>query len=284
VLVLNTHELGSVPRRRRAALARGRLRRSLVRREARRWERLERAATRWADTTLCVTDGDAARLRALGGERVVTVPLGMDTERIVPRFPADAPPRFVFFGSFDHRPNRVAAATLVRELWPAASDAIPAGELLLAGRGSQAFWDGLPAAVRRRAGRVRALGYVDDLGALLASCLALVAPLTEGGGIKIKILEAMARGLPVLTTPVGAEGIVAPADDAAWIVPADGAFARAMVEVAEDRATARRRAERARRLVEERYSWSAIVDRLTRIYEEGAPSTDGGAGEGAPSW
>jgi glycosyltransferase involved in cell wall biosynthesis len=112
------------------------------------------------------------------------------------------------------------------------------------------------------------LGYVDDLGALFRSCLALVAPLTEGGGIKIKILEAMARGLPVITTPIGAEGIVAAADGAAWIVPADETFAGAMLEVWRSDGKAQRRAVRARRLIEARFSWAAIVKRLDAIYRE----------------
>jgi len=280
-LLLNTHELGSVPRWRRADLEQDPWRRERIRREARRWEHLERDATSWADVTLCVTDSDRARLEAAGGINLRTVPLGMDTERIAPHFPEGVPPRFLYLGSFAHRPNRVAAELLVRQHWPAVAQRVADAELLLVGRGSRAFLAALPAAVRRRAVRVRALGFVEDLGGLLRQCIALVAPLTEGGGIKIKILEAMARGLPVVTTPIGAEGITAPADMAVWIVAADEEFTGAMLEVWRNPAEARRRAERARRLVEERFSWSALVDRLVRIYQEdayvaGTPASDEG--------
>ncbi|MFO7653800.1 MAG: glycosyltransferase family 4 protein [Candidatus Krumholzibacteriia bacterium] len=277
LLVLDTHEIGSVPRRRRAAGARGCARRRLEV-EARRWERLELAATGWADVTLCVTDADRRRLETLGGENVVTVPLGMDIERIVPHHSAGSGRRFLFLGSFAHRPNRVAAELLVADIWPRVAAELPEAELVLAGRGSRRFLAGLSDDRRRRAPRVRALGFVEDLAGLCGGSLALVAPLHEGGGIKIKVLEAMAQGLPVVTTTIGAEGIADPADDAAWILPwstgapgeTDAAsFADAMREVWRDPREARRRADNARRLVEERFSWSAIVRALTGIYEQG---------------
>ncbi len=72
---------------------------------------------------------------------------------------------------------------------------------------------------------IRGLGYVDDLGELFAKLFAdFFAPLTEGGGIKIKILEAMGRGLPVVTTPIGAEGITDASDDTLWLAPDIAAF------------------------------------------------------------
>jgi glycosyltransferase involved in cell wall biosynthesis len=268
-LVLNTHELGSVPRHRRARLTRGFLRRQLLRREARRWEHLQVCATQWADVTLCVTAGDRVNLAALGGRNLVTVPLGMDTERIQAHYPESTGPRYLFLGSFAHRPNRVAAERLLARHWPAVTERIAGAELVLAGRGSREFIAALPAAAHRRTARVVALGFVEDLAGLLRECVALVAPLTEGGGIKIKILEAMARGLPVVTTPIGAEGIVAAEDGAAWIADDDAAFTEAMLDVARRPVEARRRAERARQRIEEHFSWSAIATRLTRIYEDG---------------
>jgi glycosyltransferase involved in cell wall biosynthesis len=268
-LILNTHEVGSVPRQRRAGSERRYLRRRALLDEARRWERLQRDATGWADVTICVTDDDRKRLAALGGSGLVTVPLGMDTERIVPRATTAVAPRYLFLGSFGHRPNRVAAELLVRKLWPLVAAQLPAAELVLAGRGSRRFFESLGRGDRPPASHVRAVGYVDDLAPVFGDCVALVAPLTEGGGIKIKVLEAMARGVPVVTTPVGAEGIVSEPDHAAWIVAPDAAFAGAMLDVWRQPEEARRRAEQARRLIEERYSWSAIARRLTEIYTSG---------------
>jgi len=264
-LILNSHELGSLPRERRATGA-TRLRRILLQREAAAWRRLQVAATGWADTTVCVTDQDRDLLVDQGGANVVTVPLGVDTERIVPDRAVTAPPRFLFVGSFDHRPNRVAAEFLVDKVWPEVAQYVPDGELVLTGRGSRSFLANLTRDVPARSDRVTALGFVDDLAPLYRESALFVAPLAGGGGIKIKILEAMARGIPVVTTAIGAEGIVTPEDEAVWISTPDSAFVAALLTAWRNSDESVRRAVRARRIVEDRFSWSAITDRLTDLY------------------
>ncbi len=111
-----------------------------------------------------------------------------------------------------------------------------------------------------------ALGFVDDLADFYRRATTVAAPLTEGGGIKIKILEAMARGVPVVTTAVGAEGIVTAADGAAVIAPADERFAAVLAATAGDPARLRELSRRGRRLVEERFSWASIAATLEGIY------------------
>ncbi len=262
-LVLNSHEMGSLPRLRRAAASRQPLARVSLRSEARAWERLQVDASRWADTTLCVTDQDRQLLESLGGRACVTVPLGIDTESVVPVWEREGPPNLLFVGSFGHRPNREAAKFLIDKVWPRIAQYSRLTRLFLAGRGSDTFWEGMG----RRDERIVALGYVEDLATLYRQCRLFVAPLTEGGGIKIKILEAMARGIPVVTTAIGAEGIVEPNEDALAIAPADAAFAEATIQALDRPDQAQRRAERARRIIDARFSWSAITERLTSLYE-----------------
>ena len=231
-LVLNSHELGSLPRERRAAAAGNgrRQRRELA--EAARWRRLQVDASGWADTTLCVTPQDHELYAAMGGHHLRTVPLGMDTATLEAVWapPADGPETHLFVASYAHRPNRLAAELLVTRIWPLVRAARPAAHLLLAGRGSREFLAELPAGAVGDG--VAALGFVDDLAPLYREATTVVAPLPEGGGIKIKVLEALARGVPVVTTPVGAEGITVPADGAAVIAPADERFAAALVDLA----------------------------------------------------
>lgn len=266
-LVLNSHELGSVPRERRAARTANPLAAAAARQEARAWRRFQVDASGWFDRTLCVTPEDHDLYREMGGRNLLTVPLGMDLDQIRPDWsPADSAPRFLFVGSFNHRPNRLAAQFLVDTMWPDVARAFPQSRLILAGRGSRSF-------LRRQGGLaswkdkgVDALGFVDDLTAVFRESHLFVAPLPEGGGIKIKILEAMARGIPVVTTPVGAEGICAPGDDALAIAPCDDQFAPACLDAVRNPEAGRIRARRARELMEDRFSWSRITDRLTAIY------------------
>jgi glycosyltransferase involved in cell wall biosynthesis len=139
---------------------------------------------------------------------------------------------------------------------------LPGWELVLAGPGSDEFLARSPAPVDG----VRATGFVDDLTELFRASGIFAAPLTEGGGIKIKILEAMARGIPVVTTPIGAEGIAERDQDlVAWANDPES-FADALVKTAQRPADAMRRAERARRHVEEHFSWDAVVRRLETVY------------------
>lgn len=277
-LITSTHELGSVPRERRAARTGNPLRAAALRHQAAAWRRLQRDATRWADRSLCVTDGDRARLEADGGVRCVTVPLGMDTAAIAADWRPETPPRCLFVGSFDHGPNRAAAEFLIDNAWPRIAQWHPDAVLDIVGRGSDDFC----AARGRLPASVRAHGFVDSLTAFYRRSRLFVAPLPEGGGIKIKILEAMAHGIPVVTTPVGAEGIVSAADRAAWIVPADDGFAAAVRDALGDEDESRNRARRARHIMEERFSWRAIAGRLGRLYEE-ALRGDGRSPADAPS-
>jgi glycosyltransferase involved in cell wall biosynthesis len=261
--VLNSHELSSVPRRRRAATAGGRLARAWLGVAAGAWERLQVDATRWADATLCVTPQDHDLLASLGGVNLHTLPLGVDTREVVFRPTTGTPPRALFLGSFQHPPNRTAARILVDDIWPRLRPHLPGWELVLAGPGSDAFVAGLSS----RPADLRGLGYVDDLAELFGSCQLFLAPLTQGGGIKIKILEALGRGLPVVTTPIGAEGITEAGDETLWLAPDIAAFPAQALAAVQQPEEARRRAQRARQHIEANFSWQAIAGRLTSIYE-----------------
>jgi glycosyltransferase involved in cell wall biosynthesis len=277
-LVLDSHELGSVPRRRRAAAAAG-PRRWLLQAEARAWDRLARQASAWADATLCVTPGDRDRYAALGGQRLVRVPLGIDTRALQPRRDPADPPRALFLGSFDHPPNREAARLLCEEIWPAVRREEPTWELDLAGPGSDRF---LADCADRPAG-VRGLGFVDDLTGLFARSRLFVAPLFSGGGIKIKILEALARGIPTVTTPIGAEGIVTAADQLVAWAESPAACVQAVLRTGRAPEAAEARARRARQHVEAHYSWEAVVRRLEAVYRGELPGSGSSPAGSQPS-
>jgi glycosyltransferase involved in cell wall biosynthesis len=106
---------------------------------------------------------------------------------------ADTPPRLVLLGNRMWRPNADAAETIVR-LWPEIARDIPDAELWLVGPKPGATARELPAGVTD-------LGFVDDIDGVLAGCRALAAPVAVGDGVRVKLLEAASRGLPVVATP-----------------------------------------------------------------------------------
>ena len=167
--------------------------------------------------------------------------------------------RLLFFGSYDWFPNADAARHLCETVFPAVRDRYGAVELTLAGRGA----DEDVAAYGEREG-VTFLGEVPDLAPLVREAAAVVAPLRVGGGTRIKVLESMAWGAPVVTTPAGCEGVEAEPGEA--LVVADGVaeFAEATVRLVRDREERERIGANARRTIEEHYSISAIAGELER--------------------
>jgi glycosyltransferase involved in cell wall biosynthesis len=266
VLVLNSHELGSLPRERRAARSKFGITRALALLEATSWRKLQVASSEWADRTLCVTRQDYDLYTAMGGKNLTVVPLGMDTNAIGADWKPELPERFLFVGSFGHRPNVLAAEFLIHEVWPTIAGKRPHAQLILAGRGSDDFLLSLGTKEHWQSRNIKGLGFVEDLTPHFRTCRLFVAPLPEGGGIKIKILETMARGVPVVTTEVGVEGISSAEDDTAIVASCDHSFATAVMALADDMPGSEIMAQKARTHIEDHFSWKAIADRLGEIY------------------
>ena len=114
---------------------------------------------------------------------------------------------------------------------------------------------------------ISVLGFVDDLTGLYKKCRCAVAPILRGSGTRIKILEAMAAGIPVVSTTIGAEGI--DANEAEHLLVADnpGDFANAVLLVISDDELALRLSKNARNLVKRKYDWDLIAEDLYLIYE-----------------
>ena len=155
----------------------------------------------------------------------------------------------IFVANFAYAPNRTALGFLLEEVFPRVWGELPYASLLLAGGGLQEPTIADP--------RVRALGFVKDLpGAYRQACCAVV-PLLQGGGSPLKLIEALAHGLPVIATPRAVAGLeLHPGEDC---LVADGgqAFADALLRVLRDGAPAI--AAAGRRVAEERYSIEALA-------------------------
>ena len=201
-----------------------------ARRTAARTRKRELDLVRAADTTWVVSSVEYDLLRDL-------VP-GADV-RIVSNIhrAGDAPPGFdarcglVFVGSYRHPPNVDAARWMVTEILPLVRQQLPGTELHLVGA------DATPPvlALAKQPG-VRFLGQVPELDPLLDRCLASVAPLRVGAGIKGKINQSLARGLPVVATSCAVEGMFLRDGEDVLVADDAQAFADAIVRLARDRA------------------------------------------------
>jgi glycosyltransferase involved in cell wall biosynthesis len=185
---------------------------------------LELAAYREADAVICVSEQDGRALDAEGGvaQRVV-VPL------IVPgsdRSARDRVRELLFLGGFRHAPNLDGLLWFAGEIWPEIRSAVPDARLTIIGSEHPAEVDGLS-----RLEGVEVVGYVPEVGPWLERALLMVAPLRFGAGMKSKVVEAMASGLAVVTTPVGAQGLGAVSGEHLVVADTPAEFARSVVEL-----------------------------------------------------
>ncbi|WP_376789693.1 glycosyltransferase [Thermoflexus sp.] len=232
--------------------------------QARRLRRYEAGIVRRVDWVVAVSEPDARDLKALGTARPpVVAPNGVDTAFFHPEAVAPFPlgePAFVFTGSMDYRPNIDAARWLAQAIWPAVRSALPEARLYLVGRRPSRAVRQLQAIPG-----VHVVGEVPDVRPYLAGATVYVAPLRAGGGTRLKILEAMAMGKAIVSTPMGCDGLAVVDGEHVWL--ADGeAFAAAMIALARDPSQRRALGEAARRLAVARYDWEQTLAPLETLY------------------
>lgn len=167
--------------------------------------------------------------------------------------------KFVFVGSEEHEPNRNALDWLLAEIWSGIARQLPSAELAVIGRWSEA------ARASYSTSPVSFAGYVDDLSRALRGGIMLV-PLKIGSGIRTKILAALAQGVPVVTTPIGVEGL-AISDGCGCLVRSHPAeFAGAAVQLAQRPELRRQVASSGMQAVARHYSPEGVRRRRNEIY------------------
>lgn len=165
----------------------------------------------------------------------------------------------IFSGPFKYRANYEAMTWFVGQVFPLILERVPDAQLIITGD-----HENLPLPSLRN---VTLAGYVDDIKWLIASCAVSVAPLLSGGGTRLKILEAMALGTPVVATSKGAEGLEAQAGAHLLIADSPSDFAECVIKMFQDETARVQMAERARRLVQEKYNWGSVLPAYLRLLD-----------------
>ena len=229
----------------------------------------EQAAAAMAHTIFACSDDEARYFRSLGAHRVVVVPNGVDTSAYSwTATRRDGPPTILFLGALEWTPNISAARFLARDVLPAVRTRVPDARLLIVGRKptAEVLALGDP-------GRVEIAADVPDVRPYWEQADLLAVPLETGGGTRIKILEAFAAGVPVVSTPVGCEGIEADHPEHLLIASRDR-FADAVVQSLGDSMGAAGRAARARALARRQYDWGSIGARAAETLEMAIADAD----------
>ena len=240
------------------------LRRIYARLQATRLRRYEAEMCARMDCCLMITAGDAERLRDLSPRaNIRVIPAGVDIAEFQPAPDLAEAETVVFVGSMDWRPNADAVLWFAREALPLVKDEFPGLQFYVVGRQP-------PVEIRRltESDAIHVTGYVDDVRACLARAAVCVIPLRVGGGMLVKLLQAMAIAKPVVSTSVGAEGIAVEHNRHLLLADTAADFASGVVSLLRDRGLRERLGQNARRLAAEHYSWEATTDLLEQAYRD----------------
>lgn len=212
-----------------------------------------------ADAVIAVTDQDKAALVSSG----ITKPI-----HIIPNIVASRPrPRIerkreiLFVGAFGHPPNVDGILWFARECWPFILERAPDARLTLVG-------DNPPDEVMalKRVPDIDVTGFVPDVGPYLDRAAVSIAPLRYGGGMKGKVCEALAAGLPLVTTTPGAQGLALRDRVGARVQDAPGGFAEAVVWALEHPEAAEAMGAEGRRIIEAACSIEAVSGEVRNVF------------------
>jgi glycosyltransferase involved in cell wall biosynthesis len=251
----------------RRLLASPRVHRPLLRLERDLVAASEQRQPAWFDATYLISAEETARLRArCPNAEIGTLPPllrepGPPANTLTTARNYDGAPEFSFVGGFDYAPNRDGIDWFLSSCRAAVQAELPDVVINVVGSGTER---GLPSAAAWGPA-VRFLGWVDDLDAVLAGSAALLSPLRTGSGVKIKVLEALARGLPVVATAAGVQGIEGGEQGGCLVAETPAALAAAM-RAATDPATNRRLSGAARAAWDTRYSPTVVRRRYDEIF------------------
>ncbi|HSN13097.1 MAG TPA: glycosyltransferase [Anaeromyxobacteraceae bacterium] len=229
------------------------------------WPKIRReevSAWRGADGVTFTSHDDLARARSIfPAVRAAVIPNAVDLDHFGPGVSgADDGRTLLFFGAMDYFPNQDGMRWFMAEVWPRLLRRRPDARLKVLGRHPSAELRAL------QGPSIEVVGLVDDIRPHLASSAAVIVPLRVGGGTRLKVLEAMAMGKTLVSTTVGAEGIVTRPERELLIGDGPEAFAAACARLLDDGGLRRRLGAAGRALVVERYSWRAVAEELERFH------------------
>lgn len=188
---------------------------------------------------------------------------GVDCDRNRPGLVPVQPQRLVYNGALTYQANYDAVKYFLAEVYPLIQQTRPDVTLSITGATTGVNLEGLPLSAS-----VELTGQLDDVRQVVAGSRVCIVPLQEGGGTRLKILEAMALGTPVVSTTKGAEGLEARHGEHLLLADDAASFAECTLSLLHDADLRQRLVVNARRLVEDHYNWTQIGERFVGLVED----------------
>jgi len=280
LVICDWHNIESELMQRYSERERSFLRKTYAQKTVRQLRTLEQRATRDFDGHVVVSQRDRERLLKLNPAAAISVvENGVDTayyaddqiEAAYASWRKGQPDgagrnRLLFVGSMDYHANISAVIDFARSVWPGLQKAKPEFVFTIVGRDPAIQVRELMAIPG-----VEVSGTVDDVRPYYREALASVVPLKVGGGSRLKILESMAAGVPVVSTALGAEGLEVRDQEDILIADSDDELSSTIKSVVEQDDLRRRLIVAGRALISARYDWSRLGADLLAVYRELRP-------------
>jgi len=278
--LLDEHNAIYLLTRRMANTERNPVRRAIMAREARAFARYEAEMCRTFDALLTVTEEDREHLLALFppderkrlADKFTSVPICVDPEQVSPVVHQDGgAPTVLHLGTMFWPPNVHGVLWFAREVLPLIHQQVPEARFVVVGKNPPAEVQALEADPR-----IEVTDYVADPMPYLEAADAFIVPLHAGGGMRVKIVDAWLWGLPIVSTPIGAEGIKVQDEENLLLAENAPDFARATVRLLTDPELGDQLRVNGRAWVENHYAWQATYQRVDEVYDQLLGAAGGG--------
>jgi glycosyltransferase involved in cell wall biosynthesis len=261
-LFLSSHNIEAMPWKRLYAHEKNPLKRAALYLEWKKMDAFEHKVSRRFHHVGAVSEDDGVAFREVYGcDSVAVIPNGIDVGYYDFETRGTGVNTLVFSASFDAFVNQDAVVYWMESIFPRILSKVPDVKMCFLGK------DPPRALTRYASDRVSFTGTVPDVRPRLSRAGVCVVPIRVAGGSRIKILEAMAAGLPVVSTPEGAEGLDVVPGEHLLIARGEEEFAVSVVELLRNGEVARSMAWKARKLVEQHYDWGKIAPLLEEAWE-----------------
>lgn len=266
-IVIRQHNIEFYIWERLAAKAKNPIKKAYLSLLAKRLRKFEIEHINDYDLIVPISEKDEKTYLTLGAKKPLFLhPFGIEIEKI-PFYSSDALPLSLYhIGAMDWLPNQESVHWLLEKVMPLVNEQLPETKLYLAGRNMPDYY------TKHNWKNVEVLGEVPDAAAFERDKSILVVPLLSGGGVRIKIFQAMAMGKTVITTSIGVEGIAAENNKEVFIADTPENFARKIIEVVQQPGLIQQTGTAARKLIREKYNRPLLVkdllDRYQRLLDE----------------
>jgi glycosyltransferase involved in cell wall biosynthesis len=224
------------------------------------------------DHTLAVSETDKAALLKVCSpqirkdtlsSKITVIPIAADTEALVPVKRKPGSKNIFTLGTLHYPPNADGIRWFTNQVFPLILDKMPDATLTIAGKNPPSDF----VQMAKNNPSIKVTGYVPDLTPYFESAAILVVPVRAGGGIRVRILEAFARAMPVITTTVGLEGIEAQPGVDVLVEDDKVLFAKTALELMNNEFLQEQLAHNGRKLAKTRYDWQIILEDLDKVYD-----------------